>query len=322
MRSRFYRLLTAAAALAAISLPLFSSISLAQTSTRCAQPLSSGDKPVATDCLFLLNVAVGTQTCSLACACAPTGTLPTKATDALLCLASATGQSVVLNCPCLPLCAVADCDGIRTACEAEVDTVESETIASCPSTAGSERTACLERATKIAQAGEGVCDDFHADCASCCQSNGENCLLAPEVPKVIGTFEIPEREMLENPPDLPPGPGGIGFMLLPLPDGEVGFDPLKRTPATAAAECAGAVLSCFSAGERNWAGCLTAVPTCTSNTPWQQDGPACCTPSCLPRYQELRREGRTNPAAFTGAIYEGKSCMPGLDAFTGREAVE
>lgn len=43
MRSRSYRLLAAAAALAASFLPSFSSIALAQTSTRCAQPLSSTD---------------------------------------------------------------------------------------------------------------------------------------------------------------------------------------------------------------------------------------------------------------------------------------
>lgn len=317
MHSQSHVRLVGAVLISALLLPC--SESLAQTPARCAQPLSAGEKPVATDCLFLLNVAVGTQTCALPCACAPTGTLPTKATDALLCLASATGQSVALNCPCPPLCDVADCDGIRTTCQTEVDTVESQTIASCPSTAGSERTACLERATKVAQAGDGVCDEFHADCASCCQSGGENCLLAPEVPKAIGTFESPEREILEAPNGLPPGPGGVGFMLLPLPDGAMGFDPFARTPATAAAECAGAVLSCFSAGQRNWAGCLAVVPTCPSDTPWEENGPACCTPSCLVRYQELRRGGRTNPAAFTAAIYEAPSCMPGLDTYTGRE---
>jgi len=43
---------------------------------------------------------VGARTCSPECICAPTGTLPTKATDALLCLSVATGQPLALNCPC------------------------------------------------------------------------------------------------------------------------------------------------------------------------------------------------------------------------------
>jgi hypothetical protein len=204
----------------------------------------------------------------------------------------------------------------------ETVSAESESIAACPSAAGAERTECLERATKVAEAGEEVCDDFLAACESCCSAAGSDCTLAPEVPKAIGTFEIPEREILQRPLDLPPGPGGIGYMLLVLPDGEMGFNPFRRTPATAAAECAGAVLACFRAGERNWAGCLTAAPTCTSDTPWEGSGPACCTPSCLGRYQQLRREGRSNPAAFTAAIYEAPSCMPGVDAYTGREGGE
>jgi hypothetical protein len=66
----------------------------------CAQPVSTGAAPVASDCLFILGAAVGSQTCSPECVCAPTGTLPTKATDALLCLSAATGQPVTLACPC------------------------------------------------------------------------------------------------------------------------------------------------------------------------------------------------------------------------------
>jgi hypothetical protein len=67
---------------------------------QCSQPVSSGATPVATDCLFILNVAVGLQTCSPECICAPTGTLPTKATDALLCLNVSVGINLPLNCPC------------------------------------------------------------------------------------------------------------------------------------------------------------------------------------------------------------------------------
>ena len=67
---------------------------------RCAQPLSSGDQPTASDCLFILRAAVGLDTCTIECQCLPTGTTPITATDALLCLRSAVGGSATLNCPC------------------------------------------------------------------------------------------------------------------------------------------------------------------------------------------------------------------------------
>jgi hypothetical protein len=67
---------------------------------RCSQPVSSGEKPVSTDCLYILQAAVGSQTCSPECICAPTGTLPIKATDALLCLNVAVGIDLPLDCPC------------------------------------------------------------------------------------------------------------------------------------------------------------------------------------------------------------------------------
>jgi uncharacterized protein YkwD len=67
----------------------------------CGQPVSSGAFVTATDCLFILNVAVGAASCSNPCECAPKGTLPTSATDALLCLNAATGQPAVLQCPCV-----------------------------------------------------------------------------------------------------------------------------------------------------------------------------------------------------------------------------
>jgi hypothetical protein len=66
----------------------------------CSQPSSNGNSPVASDCLFILKVAVGLETCSPECICAPKGTLPTSASDALLCLKSAVGQPVELDCPC------------------------------------------------------------------------------------------------------------------------------------------------------------------------------------------------------------------------------
>jgi len=304
------------------ALTLTVSTVFAQQAPLCSRPVTTGDKPVTSDCLFILRTAVGLQICSPECACAPTGSLPIKATDALLCLKSATGQSVTLDCPCV-VCEPTACDAPFAACGEQVLSAESESTAACPSDAGEERDACLARAAKASDAGDEVCDDFKSACTTCCASGGENCVLAPEVPKAVGTFETPSRNILiDNPPDLPPGPGGVGYMLLPLPSGEIGFDPALRTPVTAAAECAGAVLACFSPGQRNWAGCVTVVPTCADDQPWEGDGPACCTPACLARYQELRRSGQSNPAALTAAIYGSPSCMPGVDAFLQREAAQ
>jgi hypothetical protein len=65
--------------------------------------VSTGAAPVAGDCLYILNVAVGTVACAPACVCAPKGSLPTTATDALVCLSAAVGVAVDLNCPCSPL---------------------------------------------------------------------------------------------------------------------------------------------------------------------------------------------------------------------------
>ena len=66
----------------------------------CSQPVSNGALPTASDCLFILGGAVGLQTCSPECICDPTGEGTVSASDALLCLANAVGQSSTLNCPC------------------------------------------------------------------------------------------------------------------------------------------------------------------------------------------------------------------------------
>lgn len=69
----------------------------------CAQPATSGPTPVASDCLYILNAAVGSVACAVECVCAPKGSLPTTATDALLCLMATVGTPVELACPCGPL---------------------------------------------------------------------------------------------------------------------------------------------------------------------------------------------------------------------------
>ena len=66
----------------------------------CAQPVSAGANIAATDCLFILKVAVGSESCNPECICAPKGRLPVSASDALLCLQAAVGSAPPLDCPC------------------------------------------------------------------------------------------------------------------------------------------------------------------------------------------------------------------------------
>jgi len=69
----------------------------------CAQPVSSGNAPVAGDCLYILRTAVGISLCE-PCVCDANGSGQTTAGDALLCLKDAVGQPVTLDCPacCAP----------------------------------------------------------------------------------------------------------------------------------------------------------------------------------------------------------------------------
>jgi hypothetical protein len=67
----------------------------------CGQPVSSGAAPTASDCLFILRAAVGSQTCTPECVCDTSGNSAIAASDALLCLKKAVGQDVALNCPCI-----------------------------------------------------------------------------------------------------------------------------------------------------------------------------------------------------------------------------
>lgn len=83
-------------AAAALALPALSHGALCD----CAQPVSTGDGPTATDCLKILRVAVGSDTCG-SCGdptCRPNGGDITTATDALICLNAAVGQPGLLGC--------------------------------------------------------------------------------------------------------------------------------------------------------------------------------------------------------------------------------
>ena len=68
----------------------------------CGQPVSDGPGPVSTDCLFILNAAIGLTTCTPECICNLNGVPPVTSTDALMCLNVAVGNPPpdFPNCPC------------------------------------------------------------------------------------------------------------------------------------------------------------------------------------------------------------------------------
>jgi hypothetical protein len=67
----------------------------------CAQPFTdNATGPVATDCLFLLKAATGSETCDTPCICDADGSGSIVATDALLCLIESVATApLACNCP-------------------------------------------------------------------------------------------------------------------------------------------------------------------------------------------------------------------------------
>lgn len=64
----------------------------------CGQPVSNGDKPLASDALFVLRAGVSAVSCALSI-CDANGNGSIAASDALAVLKVAVGQAVVLKCP-------------------------------------------------------------------------------------------------------------------------------------------------------------------------------------------------------------------------------
>lgn len=171
---------------------------------------------------------------------------------------------------------------------------------------------CRRGAKHLFKVARRACRSARARCRACCADGRTGCDVPPELPHFSGEFPLPDRQGLDETP-LPPGPNGQGFMLLELPDGGFFFDPAARSPVSAAAECATAILACFHPTLRNWSGCFASVPPCETDTPWVGDHPMCCPSGCGERFQALRAAGRPDPEAFAAAIWEAPSCMPALE---------
>lgn len=212
--------------------------------------------------------------------------------------------------PAVKLC-VAGCKEAAAACKEATASAGDAATAACASDPATERV-CLDVAKRVTKASKKSCKGAQKACKRCCKQGGKACEIPPELPQLTGTFGAPDRTALEQLP-LPPFPNGRGVVMVRLRDGDFGFDPEARTPVSAAAECAAAMLDCYDEALRNVPGCFAAVPTCRSATPWKGQGPMCCAARCGERYQELLRAGRPVPLAFSGAIWDAPSCMPGLE---------
>ncbi len=82
------------------STTMFSAVTAVLDVPPCSQPVTGGDLPKASDCLFILNVGVGIGLCVPACICDVNGDFSENASDALLCLKIAVGIDLPRQCPC------------------------------------------------------------------------------------------------------------------------------------------------------------------------------------------------------------------------------
>lgn len=94
----FYR--TKIVLLAALTILLLRTHAAEADLGNCGQPLTMGPSATASDCLFLLRAAVGTDTCATPCICDVDRSGTIAATDALICLQGAVGVPVVTTCVC------------------------------------------------------------------------------------------------------------------------------------------------------------------------------------------------------------------------------
>jgi hypothetical protein len=208
---------------------------------------------------------------------------------------------------------VAECNEARAGCSAEVAESFAGRVASC--VGAEDEKDCKRVAKRFQKAGKKACKGARKACKRCCKQTPGSCVQEPELPLFSGSFELPEREALETALEeggFPPGPEGRGYTILELPDGVLYLDPSRRTPVSAAGECADAMLACFAPPERNAAGCFAMLATCKGK-PWKGNAPVCCPSACGERYQALRREGLGVEDALAAAIWLKPTCMPGLE---------
>lgn len=89
----------------------------------------------------------------------------------------------------------------------------------------------------------------------------------------------------------------------------------RNDPDTSAAlrnRCAETWKLCMQGPEATPDACLTQVPSCERSEPWK-GGRNCCPVECKMDYSRRRSAGQPGDSAFTNALFENPSCVPGLD---------
>ncbi|MFN2425718.1 MAG: hypothetical protein ABR587_04645 [Candidatus Binatia bacterium] len=130
----------------------------------CGQPVSTGSGPTASDCNRVLRASVGSSTCEL-CVCDVNGSDSLSTVDALLCLKSAVGQSVTLNCP--------PCVGATTTTTTDPGTGPSTTSTSTTSTTTTIPVRCQDDTACSALPAEFRCNPNTETCEKPCTRNGQ-----------------------------------------------------------------------------------------------------------------------------------------------------
>jgi hypothetical protein len=128
-----------------------------------------------------------------------------------------------------------------------------------------------------------------------------------------GEWTVPEpATVFSTLDDLPEASDGDGKELMVAPEGEFVIRTERRNAQTAAAGCASLFMACWDPLNRSAAACLANVPTCQTDTPWDEEA-WCCHASCGDRYAELRAQGLRVTDAVPVALFQQNSCMPGIN---------
>ena len=132
-----------------------------------------------------------------------------------------------------------------------------------------------------------------------------------------GEWTVPDPDLVLSAfDDLPEASDGDGRELMVAPEGEFVLRVDRRNALTGAAGCASLFVACWDPMNRSAAACLANVPTCATDSPWEEDA-YCCHASCGARYAELRDQGKRVTDAVPEALFQPGSCMPGVDELLG-----